>query len=83
MRYEVRYYCLEELLPENRMTYLPCDSREHARDEYAKALDDFADRLHVVKLCRVNYAAYEESVETLASSDSDNPRRIVWEEELI
>lgn len=81
VRYEVRIYNLEELLPENRMTYAPCDDREHAKRRYAECLQDYADAYHQVDLCEVAYAPYYESVKVLASSDSEDPKRIIWEEE--
>lgn len=83
MRYEVRYYALEELLPENRMTYLPCYDQQTAKEEYAKALDEYADNMHVVRLCRVTYGPDYERVETLASSEYENPRHIIWEDEYV
>ena len=83
-RYEVRVYNLEELLPENRMTYTPCDDREHAKRKYAESLQDYADAYHRVDLCEVTYSSYYgEAVKILASSENNDPNRIIWEEERI
>ena len=82
-RYEVRIFNLEEMLPENRMTYSPCDGRDDAMQKYAEMLDSYADDLHVVSLCEVSYYAWGENVKTLASSDNADPHHIVWEEDWI
>ena len=81
MRYEVRVYNLEELLPENKMTYTPCNGREDAKQKYATALEQYNDSLHIVDLCAVNYLRYGEAVNVLASSENANPRLIIWEQE--
>lgn len=81
MRYEVRIYNLEEMLPENRMTYIPCGSYEEAKDKYAECLESYNDSYHSVALCKVEYYSYGESCKTLASSDSDDPYHIIVEED--
>lgn len=83
MRYEVRIYNLEELLPENRMTYSPCDSQDEAKRKYAEYLQMYADNYHRVDLCKVTYTPWGESVETIASSENENPKHIIWEEDYI
>lgn len=83
MRYEVRVYNLEELLPDNRMTYIPCSSQEEAKEKYANALQYEADDYHRVDLCAVEYTSYGEYVRTLASSESLDPKHIIWEDEYI
>lgn len=83
-RYEVRRYYYEEMLPENRMTYSPCRDREEAKQKYADALSEASDLVRV-DLCEVSYVSNMygcyENVKVLASSESDNPRHIVWEED--
>ena len=81
MRYEVRIYNLEEMLPENRMTYIPCSSYEEAKVKYVDAIATYNDENHEVSLCRVTYLPWGESCRTIASTRNENPYHVIIEEE--
>lgn len=81
MRYEVRIYNLEEFIPENRMTYTPCEGREEAKEKYIEYLGMYDDPNHEVELCRVDYTMYGERVTVLASTRNPDPYFVTWEGE--
>jgi len=81
MRYEVRIYNLEEFIPENRMSYIPCDGRRDAVQKYLAQIERYNDPNHEVELCAVEYLPWGESVRVCASTRNESPMHVVWEEE--